>query len=61
MIEVGTILFWTPDDATAPDQARDFCKTRGLTAQDVKILRTSIRGEAKIIVRTIRPCKVKVD
>lgn len=57
MIPSGTVIFWTPDSDTAPAEARGFCKTRGLTGDDVRIVRRAgmVQVEAK------RPCKVKVS
>jgi hypothetical protein len=56
MIPPGMVLFHTPDSETAGDEARAFCKSRALTADDVRI----IRRAGMIQVETKRPCKVKV-
>lgn len=52
----GFIPYRTPDDDTAAERAKDFCRTRGLTPADVKIVR---RGD-EVIVEVKRKCKCKV-
>lgn len=50
----GDIIFWTPDTITAADEARHFCKSRGLTSTDARIIRREIYGETRICVEVKR-------
>lgn len=46
----------TPDAGDAADRAKEFCRTRGLTPADVKIVRRD--GEVMVVVK--RECKIRV-
>ena len=41
-LEKGTVLFCAPDDETAFDEARQYCKLGGLTPEIVKISRVVV-------------------
>ncbi len=56
MIRPGTVIYQTPDSDEAPALAREFCRTRGLTSDDAKI----IRRNGMIMVEVKRPCQLKV-
>ena len=47
----------TPDDDGAADRAKDFCKSRGLTPKDVKIVRRDGRVRV-VVIRDGARCKV---
>ena len=51
----GFVPFWTDDGPDAPAQARDFCKTRGLTSDQVKIVRRNGRVEIEVKIQ----CQIK--
>lgn len=53
MIKAGTVVHFT-DDA---DEAREFCRTRGLTAETARIVKRNDRIEVEIKA----PCKLKVQ
>jgi hypothetical protein len=62
VIPPGTIIFWTPDNDAAPDAARSFCQSRGLTVDDARIVRREIPDMGKMIcVETKQPCRVKLQ
>ena len=48
-MNVGFIPFRIPDGTDAAERAKDFCKTRGLTPNDVKIVRRN--GEVMVEVK----------
>lgn len=48
-MKVGDIPYFTPDDDTGADRAKEFCKARGLTSADVKIIRRN--GNVVVEVR----------
>ena len=54
MMPPGFVPYWTPDTPDAPDKAKEFCRTRGLTPNDVKIVRKD--GKVKVVVK--RACKL---
>ena len=56
----GFIPFWTPETDTAADAARDFCKTRGLSSDDARIIRREIHKETRICVEIKRPSVLKL-
>ena len=56
----GAIPFWTPETDTAADAARDFCKSRGLSSDDARIIRREIKGEMRICVEIKRPSVLKL-
>ena len=56
MMPVGFIPWRTPDAPDAADRAKEFCRTRGLTANDVKLRRV----DGEVIVEVIKECKCKV-
>jgi hypothetical protein len=47
-MKVGFVPFWTDDGPNAATEARDFCKTRGLTSDQVKIVRRNGRVEIEV-------------
>jgi len=55
MIPVGKIVWWN-DTTDAPARAREFCKSRGLTAETARIVK---RGD-RIEVEIKKPCKLNV-
>jgi hypothetical protein len=56
----GFIPFRTPDSDTAANDARAFCKSRGLTQDDARIIRREINGEMMICVEIKRKCVLKL-
>ena len=61
MMKPGEVIFWMPDTPEAPEKARAFVKSRGLTGEDVRIVRRSHEAWGKMImVEVKRPCKLKV-
>jgi len=56
----GFIPFWTPETDTAADQARDFCKSRGLSSDDARIIRREVYRETRICVEIKRPSVLKL-
>lgn len=56
MMQPGTIPFWTSDGPDAADQAKEFCRTRGLTSETAKIVK---KGDA-VMVEIKKACKLKV-
>jgi len=57
MLTPGDEPFRTPDDEGAAERAKAFCKSRGLTPKDVKIVRRD--GYVRVIViRRGAVCKV---
>lgn len=59
MIKPGAHLFWCPvaDDGVA--RAREFCKVRSLTADDVRIVKRDKEGWGEMImVEAKRPCQI---
>lgn len=55
-MQPGFEPYVTPDDDKAADRAKEFCKTRGLTPNDVKIVRRD--GHVRIVVK--KECKIRV-
>lgn len=55
-MQPGFEPYVTPDDDKAADRAKEFCKTRGLTPNDVKIVRRD--GHVRIVVK--KECEIKV-
>ena len=53
----GFVPFRTDDGPTAADEAREFCQTRGLTSDQVKIVRRN--GNVEIEVKIT--CQLKTD
>jgi hypothetical protein len=53
----GAVIFSIPDDDAAPGEARDFCRTRGLTVETARIVK---RG-GKVEVEIKAQCKLKVQ
>ena len=47
-MKVGFVPFWTEDGPNAATEARDFCKARGLTSDQVKIVRRNGRVEIEV-------------
>jgi len=56
MMPPNFIPYRTPDEPDAATLAKEFCRTRGLTPDDVKIVRRD--GEVMVVVK--RSCKCKV-
>lgn len=52
----GFVPFWTDDTPTAPDEARAFCKSRGLTPDQVKI----VRRDGAVMVEVKKTCQLKL-
>lgn len=52
----GFVPFWISDGPDAAEQAKEFCRTRGLGSSDVKIVRED--GAVKVVVK--RECKLRV-
>ena len=50
----GFIPFWTDDGPNAATEAREFCQTRGLTSDQVKIVRRNGRVEIEVKL----PCQI---
>ena len=48
-MRIGDIPYHTPFDDGAADRAREFCRTRKLTADDVKI--TNKDGMVSVVVK----------
>lgn len=57
MIKPGTTVFSTTDDEQGPQEARDFCKSRGLTGDNARIIKRNNRIE----VETKIPCLLTVS
>ena len=55
MMQPGTVPFWVSDSEDAIDRAKDYCRTRGLTPADVKIVKRD--GAVMVVVK--RECKLK--
>lgn len=53
-MQPGFIPWQTPDADDAPDQAREFCKTRRLTPQTAKI----VRKGGWVYVQITKECKL---
>ena len=60
LIPVGTVLYWTEDAPDAPDKARAFCRSRGVTSEQVKIVRAMHGDRQMIMVKVRTPCRLKV-
>jgi hypothetical protein len=56
-MKVGFIPFRTDDGPNAATEAREFCKTRGLTSDQVKIVRRN--GRVEIEVK--RECQIELS
>jgi hypothetical protein len=56
----GFIPFWIPDSDTAPDEARAFCKSRGLSSEEARIIRRTIYGETRICVEIKKPSVLRL-
>ena len=60
LIPVDTVLYWTEDAPGAPDKARAFCQSRGVTSDQVKIVR-AMHGDRKMVMVKVRvPCRLRV-
>ena len=60
MMKPSDVIYWTDDAPDAPDKAREFCKSRGLTAEDVRLIKR-MHGDSKMVmVEVRRPCRLKV-
>lgn len=59
MIKPGTVIYWTDEAPDAPDKAREFCRSRGLTADDVRIVKRRHGDDMMVMVEVKRPCKLK--
>ena len=57
MIREGEVLFWTPDAPDAADLARTFTRSRGLTADDVKLVKRAHNGRAMVMVIARAGCR----
>ena len=57
MIKEGDVLFWTPDAPDAADKARAFTRSRGLTADDVKLVKRTHEGRAMVMVIARDGCR----
>ena len=55
-MKVGFVPFSTDDGPNAPGEAREFCQTRGLTSDQVKIVRRN--GRVEIEVK--RECQINI-
>lgn len=53
----GDIPFCAPDSPETEQQARDFCKTRGLNQDNARI----VRRNGNVIVEIKAACKLKVS
>jgi len=60
MMKPGDVIYWTDDAPEGPDQARAFCKSRGLTSEDVRLVKRTHGDRKMIMVEVRRPCKLKV-
>ena len=60
LIPVGTVIYWTEDAPDAPDKARAFCRSRGLTAEDVRLIKRMHGDRKMVMVEVRRSCKLKV-
>lgn len=60
---VGDVIFWTDDAPDGPDIARAWCKSRGLTSDDVKLVKRDAPtlGRKMVMVEVKQPCKLKVE
>ena len=56
-MKVGFVPFSTDDGPNAPTEAREFCQTRGLTSDQVKIVRRN--GRVEIEVK--RECQIVIS
>lgn len=57
----GDVIYWTPDGDGAADKARAFCRSRGLSGDDVRLVkRTHAEMGRMVMVEVKRPCKLKV-
>lgn len=57
MIKPGTVVFSVTADDAGPQEARDFCKTRGLSSDNAKIVKRDNRIEVEIT----KPCLLKTS
>ena len=60
MMKPGDVIYWTDDAPESPDLARAFCKSRGLTAEDVRLIKRMHGDRKMVMVEVKRPCKLKV-
>jgi hypothetical protein len=56
-VKPGSVPFSIDDSATAAEQARAFCVSRGLSVADVKI----VRRDGKIEVEARRECTINLE
>jgi hypothetical protein len=62
MMKPGEVIFWIPDALDAGDRARAFCKSRGLSGEDVRIVRRAHDAWGKMVMAEVkRPCRLKVE
>ena len=61
MMKPGDVIYWTDDAPDAPDKARAFCKSRGLTSDQVKIVRAMHGDRQMIMVKVRTPFRLKVE
>jgi hypothetical protein len=54
-MNAGDVPFKTPDGPDAPAEAREFCRSRGLTSDQVKIVRRN--GVVEVVVKI--KCKLE--
>lgn len=62
MMKPGDVIYWTDDTPQGPDLARAWCKTRGLSADDVRLVKRQapILGRKMVMVEVKRECKLRV-
>ena len=59
-IKPQEVIHWRPDQEGAIDQVREWVKSRGLTGDDVKLVRREALGRKMIMVETKRECVMKI-
>ena len=61
MMKPGDVLYWIEDAPDAPDKARAFCRSRGVTSEEVKIVRSMHGNRQMIMVKVRTPFRLKVE
>lgn len=61
-MQPGDVIFWTDDTPEGADEARAFCKSRGLTQEQARIVRREApsQGKVMIMVEIKQKCRLKV-
>lgn len=55
------MIYWTPDGGDAPENARAFCRSRGLGREHVRIVKREVPDMGRmVVVEVTKRCKLKI-